>query len=542
MGKPLDSGDNFQELASEIACSLTEEALSAAMNHIPDDIMKGEYREKLTEFLQGGIHVALTNEDYESYLKHGIYDAAEHMANQYTEAALKSIAGSVPDGILRKAVENDLSSLARDGISGICNGESFEAVQAMLISKASVLARERATEQAQFMVGKAIESIADRCKDKGRGKARTKKNLHIQALSDNLHDSICTNLEQSIDEIWQGRNLDAVCKDMLKRTGKQAIQRFVEENSQKFIQQAGNAIYSQFRFSGKGSRFKNRELRYAKSTFEEEAIRQVGQNTLDVLDGKKNIREATKDVVIGTAKNGSISYAKERGAELAASAVRELVKRAEKEIENKALREVATKGLGKLADANTLMQATSVVYDVGKALKQLIDGEITKADFLRIVGEKGTAVVVSSTYNMIGASVGMAIGGPMGAVVGGAIGAAIGYISTSLLYGSVLQAFDEADLSRQRYEAIHEFCEYSIAEMERERQEFIRVTSELFANRKRVIESNLERYEMAVKKNDVNELTASLNEIAKEFGGELQFKNMDEFDKFMMDDSAVFEL
>ena len=542
MDKSSDNGNNFQKLASEIACSLTEEALAAAMNHLPNNMIKDEYKEKLTEFLKDGIHVALTGEDYELYLKDGVYDIAERMANRYTEAALKSIADSVPEGILRTAVKKDLSSLAKDGISGICNGESFEAVQAMLISRAFVLAREHATEQAQFMVGKAIESIADRCKDKGRGKAHTKKNLQIQALSDNLRDSIYTNIEQSVDEIWQGRNLDSVCKDMLKRTGKQVIQRFVEENSQKYIQQAGNALYSQFRFSGKGSRFKNHEFRYAKSTFEEEAIRQVGQNTLDVLDGKKNIREAAKDVVIRTVKNGSISYAKERGAELAASAVRELAKRAEKEIENKAIREVATKGLGKLANANAIMQTAGVVYDVGKALKQLIDGEITKSDFLRIVGEKGTAFVVSGVYSAIGAAAGAAIGGPVGAMIGGAIGSAIGYISTSLLYGSVLQAFDEAELSRQRYEAIHEFCEYSIAQMEHERQEFIKVTSELFADRKRVIETNLTRYENALKRDDVNELADSLNEIAKEFGGELQFKNMDEFDKFMMDESTVFEL
>jgi len=76
-----------------------------------------------------------------------------------------------------------------------------------------------------------------------------------------------------------------------------------------------------------------------------------------------------------------------QGAEICAEAVKTLAQKAEKEI-GKGL---VSNGLNKLANANTLMTAAGVAYDVGKALKQLMDGEITKAEFLQIVGEKGTA-------------------------------------------------------------------------------------------------------------------------------------------------------
>lgn len=52
------------------------------------------------------------------------------------------------------------------------------------------------------------------------------------------------------------------------------------------------------------------------------------------------------------------------------------------------------------------MNVAGIAYDIRKALKQLLDGEITEAEFLKIVGEKGTAVVVSGVYGTIGGSIG----------------------------------------------------------------------------------------------------------------------------------------
>ena len=53
----------------------------------------------------------------------------------------------------------------------------------------------------------------------------------------------------------------------------------------------------------------------------------------------------------------------------------------------------------------------------------------------------------------------------------------IGYFATNCLFGSVMQAFEKAELSRKRYEMIHEFCEYQIREMKAQRKEFERQQS-----------------------------------------------------------------
>lgn len=59
----------------------------------------------------------------------------------------------------------------------------------------------------------------------------------------------------------------------------------------------------------------------------------------------------------------------------------------------------------------------------------------------------------------------------LGGVVGDAIGSAVGYFANSLLYGSILKTFEDAELSRKQYETMHVFYEYYIDEMKCQRQE-----------------------------------------------------------------------
>lgn len=441
-------------------------------------------------------------------------------AKSLLDSAIDTIAKRLPnDGDKKKFLES-IDYLEEQGIRAVINGEDYR----QYIERG---AYETSVWLANHYADAALNRVA---KNFPRGKAKNEIVSALRELSRTGIEGLCS-----------GNSAEQI-KASLADCAKEQIKEYVKNNSKKWASNVGDSMYKLLKTSGKGSRKTNRYIRSGTNMVAEELGEQIVVNFSEYLSGGKDFTDAAIDTVAYTAKNAGERYVKSQGAELAASAIKELAKRAEKEIENRALCEAATKGLGKLTNANAVLQAADIVYDVGKALKQLANGEITKTEFLRIVGEKGTAFVVSGVYSSIGAAAGMAIAGPVGAGVGMAIGSAMGYISTSLLYNSVLKAFDDAEISRKRYEMVHEFCEYSIAEMERERQEFVRITSELFANRQRVIENSLDRYEAALQNNNVNELAASLNEIAKEFGGELQFKNMDEFDKFMLDDSKSFEL
>ena len=78
--------------------------------------------------------------------------------------------------------------------------------------------------------------------------------------------------------------------------------------------------------------------------------------------------------------------------------------------------------------------------------------------------------------------------------------------------------------------------------MERQRQEFERNVAQFLSDRQQVIDTSLDAYERAIKNNDMDAMSSALNNIAEEFGGELQFKTKKEFGDFMKDKDSVFDL
>ena len=150
---------------------------------------------------------------------------------------------------------------------------------------------------------------------------------------------------------------------------------------------------------------------------------QITDNFGAFLGGEKDFGQAVTDITANTAKNTAVTYTKKQGAELAA----ETVKVIEKEVEKRIGKGMISNGLGKLANSNTLMTVANVAYDIGKELKRLMNGEISKTEFLQIVGEKGTAAVVSSVFTAMGTMV-------AGPFIGAAIGSAVGYFATSVLF------------------------------------------------------------------------------------------------------------
>ena len=441
-------------------------------------------------------------------------------AKKLLDNAFENIAKRLPDDSKKEDFLARIYDLEEQGIQAMINGQDYQ----KYIERG---AYETSVWLATHYADAALKRIAS--------------NLPHGKIKDEIFSALQELSHVGIEGICSGNSIEQV-KESLKNSVKGQLKSYVEKNCQKWDDDIGESMYRSLKTSGHGSRKTNRYIKAGTDIFSAELGSQLVVNFTDVLDGNKSVKNAAVDVVKNATMNTGKQYAKKKGAEIAADAMKELAKRAEKEISNRTVQRVATTALEKLSDANTIMQVAGVAVDIGKALKRLMDGEITKTDFLRIVGEKGTAFVVSGVYSALGAAAGAAIGGPIGAMVGSAIGSAVGYLSTSLLYGSVMQAFDEAEISRKRYEAIHEFCEYSIAEMERQRREFVRVTSKLFENRQRVIEYSLSQYEKAIRCNDFNEMSSALNEIATEFGGKLQFRNMEEFDQFMSDDDTVFEL
>lgn len=453
--------------------------------------------------------------DIVSDVQKKISDGADELVGN----ALNNIAKYLPTDSEKENFLARIHEIKAEGIEAALNGEDYRQYL-----------NRGAYETSVFLANHYAKEILERAKNKfPRGKTRDAIFSALQEMS-----------RRGIEGLCGGESLEVV-KNQLANIGREHFKKYVENQSKIWSKNFGNSLYRKIKFSGRGSRKKNQYLRKGRDIFADELAFQITDNFGAWLGGEKNFGDAVTDITVNTAKNSAVTYGKKYGEELARDAIKELSKVAEKKIANETARKVAVTNLNKLAKSD-IVGFAGMAYDVGRALKQLIDGEISKTEFLRVVGEKGSSIVVGGVYGTVGGMIGMAVGGPLGAAIGSAVGSAIGYFATSVLFGSVMQAFEEAELSRQRYEAIHEFCEYSIREMERQRLQFEQDVAQFLSHRQQVIDTNLTAYEEAIKNNDFDRVSSALNGISEEFGGSLQFKTFNEFDDFMSDKNSVFEL
>ena len=444
----------------------------------------------------------------EDFINQKISEGATKISNN----AIENIARRLPDDDAKKDFIARMKNISAEGIDAAINGREYQ----------NCLERG-AYETSVFLANHYADAALNRvCKELPQGKTR-------QVVTDALQEMS----RRGIESLCSGNSLDAV-KAELSAIAQSHFKNYVSDQVKIFSKNTSNEIYKKIKFSGRGSRSKNKNLREGTDLLADEFTFQVTDNLGDILAGKKSFGDAATDIIVDGGANVVVNYGKKQGAEIAAEAIKSLAKLAEKEIQNQIAKNAVTSTLNALANSNTLIQVAGAAIDIGKSLKSWIDGEISGTELLREIGQKGTGVIVSGVF----ATLGTAVAGPIGT----AIGSAVGYFATNLLYGSVMQSFEEAELSRKRYEAIHAFCEESIREMEIQRREFERNVAQFLSERQAVIDDSLNNFEAAMRKNDMTAVSAALNEIAMEFGGQLQFKNRDEFDKFMLDKDSVFVL
>lgn len=534
--------ENAKEFIVHIANSLVESALSDIAERLEDDGEREDFIRRVEEFSLGGISGILSYKEFAEKTKDEVIYKAEKISKSYVEAALLNIINELPDGEYKELLHDDLRDISYYGISAVIRGDSIEVVQSELKRMVSCMAKNQVKRGTISLANQAVESVAELFKKKGGRNSKGRNNRHINLLTFELKQQLESNISQGVDALWAGEDFYSIGKQVIVDSGKEVIKNFAIQTAGDYIGKIGNSAFKKLKVSGKGSRAINRQIEGVKNIAVEELTNQLTRNALDVIDGHKNVEAAARDIAYNTAKNSAINCFKGYGAEIAAQGINELSKLAEKRIQNEVVKKATTKGLGNLANANAVTQAAEVLVEIGGSIKRVMNGEITKAEFLREIGERGTALCVSSVYSGIGAMAGMALGGPMGAMVGSAVGSMIGYISSSILYGAVLRAFEDAEESRKRYDFIHEFCETSIRQMELERQRFEKEAEELFRRRDALIADSFEKLNLATKNSDFEGFSKALNQIGMEFGNGLQFSNMKEFDEFMSDDDNVFEL
>ncbi|MHA6197367.1 hypothetical protein ACX3YG_23705 [Pseudomonas wadenswilerensis] len=236
-------------------------------------------------------------------------------------------------------------------------------------------------------------------------------------------------------------------------------------------------------------------------------------NAFKVAQDTKELGEAAQDVVLDTAKAAALGY----GTAFVGSALKG------------AMQQSSSQTLRTLAGTSAPALVVNICLSLTGSIHSYIKGEISEAQLLEELGEKGTGMLSSSMMAVLGQ---VAVPIPF---VGAAIGGMIGYTLSSSFYQCAFEAARDVELSRrqlERAQMIQAAARERIAEEQARLDEFTRreipqlrnETAQLF---------------VAVNGADSDAFAAAINQYATLLGKQLEFASQSEFDAFMDSDAPL---
>lgn len=262
----------------------------------------------------------------------------------------------------------------------------------------------------------------------------------------------------------------------------------------------------------------NAGIEAAKGAFMLSGAISSAQNIYAVISEEKSLDEAVLDVVATTGKASAMAY----GIGATGTAIKSVMHSSKSAV---------TRALGKTNAPAMMVTAT---IEIGKSLKRYAGGEIDEEELLEELGEKGTG--------MVAASYGSAIGTLVLPGIGTVIGGMIGYTVSSLLYNESLKILKEARISEERRKVIESFNDKAIGEMKKYQEEIKAMNHKEYLRRENFFGEVFKNINYSIMNNNIDSLFTSINELGKEFNIDLQFKNFEEFDKFMSDDDTMLTI
>lgn len=422
---------------------------------------------------------------------------------------LHKVAEELPYENGKAVLENEVYDIASSGLQTFIDEESWQAAETVIVNKTRGYVSSYAKSYAHSSLEKARQYLPS--------------NKYALALCNDA-DYLAADI---IDAAVYGRDIDYICDMALDRAQQSLVKHgssYVSDWTRTGIKAGAQRLHVQ----GRNSRKINRHIDSAADLMSDSLTGHLTDNIGQLVSGEKDLAEAVTDTAVGTARDTAIGYVEKHGAELAADAIKSITQSVAKKMGNEAAKQAVLRSGNMLANTNAVTAVAGAVIDIGTSFKELLDGKITKAQFLRKVGEQGSGACLATIYGTVGA----VIGGPVGA----AIGSMIGYMASSMLYGAVLTQFEREDAARLRSEQVHAFCEQAIAEMRWQRAQFEAQANELLRQRAYAATQGFAMIDRALIGCDFNGLSVGLNTIAQSFGKELQFTNFAEFDAFMQSD------
>ena len=238
-------------------------------------------------------------------------------------------------------------------------------------------------------------------------------------------------------------------------------------------------------------------------------------NLFDVALEKKQLGEAAQDLAIDTVQAAALGY----GTAFVGAAIKG------------GLQQSGSHTLRTLSKTNAPAMIVDICLSLSGSIKRYVNDEISEAQLLNEVGEKGAGMLSSGMMAALGQ---VAIPIPF---VGAAIGAMIGYTLSSMFYQVALEAAEGVEHSRAnlaRVKAIEAAARQHIADeqvrldafMHRELPQLEQATQLLFST-------------TGIASSNINTMAAAINQYAGLLGQQLQFQGIAEFDDFMDSDSPL---
>lgn len=241
----------------------------------------------------------------------------------------------------------------------------------------------------------------------------------------------------------------------------------------------------------------------------------TGLNLVDVLKGKKTVKQAMSDIAKDGGKAALTGYVVGNGLTILGHS----------------LANSSSSFIRALSESNVPGKVVAAVMATGSTLVKYGNGEITTEECLIELGNTG-ANIATMGYSM---AVGQALI-PI-PVVGAAVGALVGSVVTTTVYNSLIGGVvGDEKAHRQRLMLIEEYK--TAAEKEREfRSELEGYLENYFKDYQNCFDEALGSIRTAWQAGDADGVIAGANKITEKLGGKVHYNNVNEFKSFLSDDS-----
>lgn len=242
----------------------------------------------------------------------------------------------------------------------------------------------------------------------------------------------------------------------------------------------------------------------------------IVRNLVSVYKGEEEPEEAIQNVAKDTATTAAVGY----GTGFAGTAIKGAMQNSGSEY---------VRALSKTNIAGTIVAAT---VSVTKTMSKYFKGEIDGVECMATLGEQGTGMISSAMFAAIGQT---AIPIP---IVGGLIGGMVGYAISSATYGILMESLKEAKLAKEERDQIERACEEHIKMIRQYRTEMDKIINDYLIDSMDLFRESFSGIKNALAIGDVDWFIDSANTITENFGGNVAFSSMDEFNNKMLNGSS----